>query len=163
VASFAYLFLGGRVILTPPASTRPEAVATVRSMWERAGAQVSEMSAQHHDDVLAATSHLPHVLAYTLVHTLAGMSDRDEIFQYAAGGFRDFTRIASSDPRMWHDICVANREALLAAIRVFGVELEQLARALRQGDHAQLLRVFENAKQARDRFEHGRQSKERQP
>jgi prephenate dehydrogenase len=157
-ASFAELFDGRKVILTPQVYTNAGALAKVRWMWEQTGATVLEMTAQHHDDVLAATSHLPHVLAYTLVHTLAGMSDRDEIFKYAAGGFRDFTRIASSDPRMWHDICLANRDALLAAIRLFGIELERVSRALSRDDGAYLLSVFENAKRARDRFEHERKS-----
>lgn len=151
-ASFAELFRGRKVILTPQENTAPDALAKVRWMWEQTGAQVLEMTAQHHDDVLAATSHLPHVLAFTLVHTLAARPDRDEVFKYAAGGFRDFTRIASSDPRMWHDICLANRDAMLAAIRAFGIELEQLAKALRQDDGQYLLKIFEDARAARERY-----------
>jgi prephenate dehydrogenase len=151
-ASFAELFQNRKVILTPLPETRSSAVAKVRALWEAAGAQVIEMSAEHHDQVLAATSHLPHVLAYTLVHCLARMDDSREIFNYAAGGFRDFTRIASSDPRMWHDICLANRDELLGVIRKFGIELETLAKALRDGNGEYLLKVFEQAKEARDRF-----------
>jgi prephenate dehydrogenase len=151
-ASFAELFQQRKVILTPLPETQPNAVAQVRELWEATGAQVVEMTVEHHDQVLAATSHLPHVLAFTLVHCLARLDDSREIFNYAAGGFRDFTRIASSDPRMWHDICLANRDELLGVIRKFGIELEQVAQALRNGDGESLLKVFEQAKEARDRF-----------
>ncbi len=151
-ASFPELFRDRKVILTPLPETDVAAVLRVRQAWAAAGAQVVEMSVQHHDQVLAATSHLPHVLAYSLVHCLAQMDDSQEIFNYAAGGFRDFTRIASSDPRMWHDICLANRDELLGVIKTFGMELEQLAKALRSGDGQYLLKVFQQAKEARDRF-----------
>lgn len=151
-ASFAELFQQRKVILTPLPETRSTALAMVRALWEVTGAQVIEMSVDHHDQVLAATSHLPHVLAYTLVHCLARMDDSREIFNYAAGGFRDFTRIASSDPRMWYDICLANRDELLGVIRKFGIELEHVAKALRAGDGEYLLKVFQQAKEARDRF-----------
>lgn len=151
-ASFAELFQQRKIILTPLPETDRAALTHVRALWEATGAQVIEMDVEHHDQVLAATSHLPHVLAYTLVNCLARMDDSREIFNYAAGGFRDFTRIASSDPHMWHDICLANRDELLGVIRKFGIELEQLAKALRQGDGAYLLQVFQQAKQARDRF-----------
>ena len=102
------------------------------------------------DAVLAATSHLPHLLAYTLVDTLARLDDRAEIFRYAAGGFRDFTRIASSDPTMWRDICVANREQLLEMIALFNADLAQLAEAIRNDDRAAILTTFQRAKRARD-------------
>jgi prephenate dehydrogenase len=105
---------------------------------------------RHHDAVLAATSHLPHMLAYTLVDTLARLDDRAEVFRYAAGGFRDFTRIASSDPVMWHDICVANREQLLEMIALFSADLAQLAEAIRGDDRAAILTTFQRAKRARD-------------
>lgn len=149
-ASFAELFRGRRVILTPLAETAPEAVATVTAMWRATGAEVLEMGARHHDEVLAATSHLPHLLAYCLVDTLARLDDRVEIFRYAAGGFRDFTRIASSDPTMWRDICLANREPLLAALAQFNDNLSQLEAALERDDSASLLSVFNHAKSARD-------------
>ncbi len=149
-ASFAELFQGRRVILTPVAETEPEAIAKVAVMWRATGAEVLEMGAQHHDEVLAATSHLPHLLAYCLVDTLARLDDRVEIFRYAAGGFRDFTRIASSDPAMWRDICLANREPLLAALAQFNGELSQLATALERDDGGALLSVFSRAKNARD-------------
>ncbi len=149
-ASFATLFHGRRVILTPVAGTTAVAHHLVRRMWELTGAEVVDMDVRHHDAVLAATSHLPHMLAYTLVDTLARLDDRAEIFRYAAGGFRDFTRIASSDPRMWHDICVANREQLLKMIELFGADLERLATAIRNDDRAAVLATFERAKTARD-------------
>lgn len=151
-ASFAELFRKRKVILTPVSATHVWAVARVTWMWEQAGAQVSAMDMQHHDQILAASSHLPHVLAYALVHTLAGMQDRDEIFKYAAGGFRDFTRIASSDPQMWHDICLANRDALLTMLRRYSGELQQIADALQHGDGTYLQTVFAQAKQARDAY-----------
>jgi prephenate dehydrogenase len=151
-ASFAELFRQRRVILTPLSHTNPEATRTVRALWEKAGAEVVEMEVQHHDEVLAATSHLPHVLAFALVDTLARMEERREIFRFAAGGFRDFTRIASSDPQMWHDICLANREAIVAMIEVYQRDLNQLADAMRRGDGAALLETFQRAKKARDGF-----------
>ena len=149
-AAFATLFQRRRVILTPLAETAAVAHHLVRKMWELTGAEVIDMGVRHHDAVLAATSHLPHMLAYTLVDTLARLDDRAEIFRYAAGGFRDFTRIASSDPRMWHDICVANREQLLEMIALFGADLERLAEAIRTDDRAAILATFERAKRARD-------------
>ncbi len=151
-ASILDLFAGRTVILTPAAETSPQCVAKVRAMWEACGARVVEMSAQHHDEVLAATSHLPHMLAYLLVDTLARMHDKTEIFAYAAGGFRDFTRIASSDPAMWHDICVANRDALLDVLERYRGGLDELIEAVRAGNGEHLLEVFMRAKQARDKF-----------
>ncbi|MBK8181493.1 MAG: prephenate dehydrogenase/arogenate dehydrogenase family protein [Candidatus Competibacteraceae bacterium] len=149
-ASFATLFQKRRVILTPLAETDAAAHRLIRKMWELTGAEVVDMGVRHHDAVLAATSHLPHMLAYTLVDTLAQMDDRAEIFRYAAGGFRDFTRIASSDPRMWHDICVANREQLLEMIALFAADLERLAAAIRHDERDAILTLFQRAKRARD-------------
>jgi prephenate dehydrogenase len=124
----------------------------VRALWQAAGAEVVEMEVRHHDEVLAATSHLPHVLAYTLVDTLARMEEHTEIFRYAAGGFRDFTRIASSDPRMWHDICLANRDAILKVMDSYAADLAAVRDAIERGDGAALLSIFGRAKQARDEF-----------
>lgn len=152
-SSFATLFQQRRVILTPLPETAPAAYQLVRRMWELTGAEVVDMEVEHHDAVLAATSHLPHMLAYTLVDTLARLDDRVEIFRYAAGGFRDFTRIASSDPQMWHDICVANREELLKMIATFSADLQNLAQAIRADDRATLLTTFQRAKQARDNLQ----------
>ncbi|TCK18088.1 prephenate dehydrogenase [Thiogranum longum] len=151
-ASFAGLYQGRRVILTPLEQTRPEATARVRAMWEAAGATVNEMSVEHHDEVLAATSHLPHMLAFALVESLARLSEQREIFEYAAGGFTDFTRIASSDPVMWRDICIANRDALLKMLERFNTDLETLHTAIDSRDEETLLRIFTEAKVARDAF-----------
>ena len=151
-ASFAELYTGRRVILTPTAETQPGAVKKVRAMWEAAGASVNEMSVEHHDEVLAATSHLPHMLAFALVESLARMSEKREIFEYAAGGFRDFTRIASSDPVMWRDICLANRDALLAVVENFRNDLDDLTHAIRAQDTGRILKIFQDAKAARDAF-----------
>jgi len=151
-ASFAELFQHRRVILTPDKNTDQHAIRTVTSLWQACGAQVMEMDADHHDAVLAATSHLPHMLAYALVDTLARMDDSQEIFDYAAGGFRDFTRIASSDPLMWHDICLSNREQLIKVIRAFSDDLHRLCDAMEQGDSAYIKSTFTRAKNARDKF-----------
>ena len=151
-ASFSDLYTGRRVILTPTAETQPAAVKKVRAMWEAAGASVNEMNVQHHDEVLAATSHLPHMLAFALVESLARMSEKREIFEYAAGGFRDFTRIASSDPVMWRDICLANRDALLNMVENFRGDLDDLTSAIRDQDAGRVLRIFQDAKAARDAF-----------
>jgi len=121
-------------------------------MWEAAGAQVNEMSVEHHDEVLAATSHLPHMLAFALVESLARLAEQREIFEYAAGGFRDFTRIASSDPTMWRDICVANRDALLTMLDRFNDDLGMLRTAVDSRDGDTLLKIFSDAKTARDAF-----------
>lgn len=151
-ASFAELFQHRRVILTPHAQTDKNALNKVNLLWQACGAQVIEMDAVHHDAVLAATSHLPHMLAYALVDTLARMDDSQEIFDYAAGGFRDFTRIASSDPVMWHDICLANREQLVKVIRAFSDDLHRLCDAMEQGDSEFIKTTFTRAKNARDKF-----------
>jgi prephenate dehydrogenase len=151
-ASFAELFRQRRVILTPTAQSDAAALATIRWMWQQTGAEVSEMTVAHHDEVLAATSHLPHLLAFTLVDTLARLEDHDDIFRFAAGGFRDFTRIASSSPQMWHDICLNNREALLKMVGRFSAELATLAAAIERGDGEAILQTFERAKAARDSY-----------
>lgn len=156
-ASFAELFQGRRVILSPLAETDPGALQAVRDMWLACGADITEMDAGHHDEVLAATSHLPHLLAFTLVSSLSNMGERDEIFQYAAGGFRDFTRIASSDPVMWRDICIANRDDLLAMAARFSNDLGVVSDMIESGDWDGLLEVFQRAKAARDRFAGGGQ------
>ncbi|MDO9372511.1 MAG: prephenate dehydrogenase/arogenate dehydrogenase family protein [Gammaproteobacteria bacterium] len=151
-ASFAELFQNRRVVLTPLAHTSADAIRQVRAMWEQAGAEVMEMDAARHDAVLAATSHLPHLLAYALVDTLARMESHDDIFRFAAGGFRDFTRIAASDPVMWRDICLANRDAILSVLERFSADLEQLRAAISADDGARILDVFTRAKHERDQF-----------
>jgi prephenate dehydrogenase len=151
-ASFPGLYQDRRVILTPLPNTLSAATERVRAMWEVAGAQVVSMDPVHHDAVLAATSHLPHLLAYSLVDTLSRLDENNEVFDYAAGGFRDFTRIASSDPVMWRDICLANADAILLMIGHFVDDLQALSEAIRRNDGEQLLAVFTAAKAARDRF-----------
>jgi prephenate dehydrogenase len=149
-ASFSSLFVGRRVVLTPLPETSAEALARVRAMWQAAGAEVVSMSVEHHDTVLAATSHLPHLLAYALVDMLARLDDSREIFAYAAGGFRDFTRIASSDPVMWRDISLANRNAIADMLKKYRAELDGLIAAVTAGDGAKLETLFAHAKAARD-------------
>ena len=151
-ASFAGLYRNRRVILTPVGSTDTAAAGRVRAMWEATGAEVVDMDPVHHDAILAATSHLPHLLAFTLVDSLARMSDQQEVFEYAAGGFRDFTRIASSDPVMWRDICLANHDAIQLLIEHFIADLQTVNQAVQAQDGERLLEIFANAKDARDRF-----------
>ena len=151
-ASSADLFVDHRVILTPDKETDPEAVELVRSIWASTGAEVVDMAVAEHDTVLAATSHLPHVLAYALVDALAQSPASEDIFRFAAGGFRDFTRIASSDPAMWRDISIANKPALLDAIDMFSDQLAHLRRAVADGDGEELYTTFTRAKAARDDF-----------
>jgi prephenate dehydrogenase len=151
-ASFAGLYRNRRVILTPVEGTDAAAADRVRAMWEAAGAEVTDMDPVHHDAILAATSHLPHLLAFTLVDSLARMTDQQEVFEYAAGGFRDFTRIASSDPVMWRDICLANHDAIQLLIEHFINDLDRVKQAVMSQDGERLLEIFSNAKDARDRF-----------
>ena len=151
-ASSAELFANHRVILTPVEDNEAAAVSLVREMWLSAGAEVVDMSVERHDAVLAATSHLPHMLAYGLVDALAADADSDEIFRCAAGGFRDFTRIASSDPTMWRDIAIANRDAVLASIDMFSAHLADLRAAVAAEDAQALTDTFTRAKTARDEF-----------
>tara|TARA_R100001244_G_scaffold259_2_gene383 strand:- start:30865 stop:33123 length:2259 start_codon:yes stop_codon:yes gene_type:complete len=146
------LFRRHKVILTPLEQSDPHAVALVDRLWCELGADVEHMQVEHHDQVLAATSHLPHLLAFGLVDSLAKRSENLEIFRYAAGGFRDFTRIAGSDPVMWHDIFLANREAVLRTLDVFRDDLDALRDAVDAGDGHQLLGVFTRARVAREHF-----------
>jgi prephenate dehydrogenase len=154
-ASFPELYQNRRVILTPTEATSSEALQRVSRMWELCGSDVTIMSVEHHDEVLAATSHLPHMLAFALVDSLARMKENDEIFRYAAGGFRDFTRIASSSPVMWRDICIANREALGAIMESYIQDMHELAETVAQGDGERLLEIFERAKASRDKYVDG--------
>lgn len=151
-ASRADLFQGRRVILTPLTHTDAAAIDAVRHMWRQIGAEVVEMSVEHHDEILGATSHLPHILAFTLVDTLARLHEHAEIFRFAAGGFRDFTRIASSDPVMWRDICLANRDAIVTMIDRFQGDLMVLREAILAGDDRHIEAIFARAKTARDKY-----------
>lgn len=154
-ASFPELYQNRRVILTPTPQTSADALQRVREMWRVAGAEVVEMEVRHHDEVLAATSHLPHMLAFGLVDALARMEEHDEIFRYAAGGFRDFTRIASSNPVMWRDICIANQNALSRMLSSFAEEMQALAVSIETGNADRLLEIFQRAKDARDIYVDG--------
>ncbi len=149
-ASLSDLYRDRRVILTPLENSDPEALRIVTEMWQTAGAEVVEMNVEHHDKVLAATSHLPHLLAYALVDSLAKQEAHSEIFRFAAGGFRDFSRIASSNPTMWRDISLANRDQLLQAIDSFQDELDLVKQMVQDEDGASLLELFSRAKKARD-------------
>ncbi len=151
-----------RVILTPVESTGSAHIDLVTAMWEAVGAEVLNMSIAEHDEVLAATSHLPHVIAYSLVDTLAHDITNPNIFRYAAGGFRDFTRIASSDPVMWHDIMRANKSAILQSMDSFIDNLTRLRSSIEQEDSNYLLDVFTRAKDARDEFTHMLAQRQRQ-
>ncbi|HVC57686.1 MAG TPA: prephenate/arogenate dehydrogenase family protein [Stellaceae bacterium] len=143
-AGFAELFRDRWCILTPPPGTAPEAVAKIAALWEKAGMRVATMTAAHHDKVLAVTSHLPHLIAYTIVGTATDLGHdlESEVVAYSAGGFRDFTRIAASDPVMWRDIFLANREAVLELLQRFSEDLTALQRAIRRGEGDTLHQYF---------------------
>lgn len=149
-AAFAELYQAHRVVLTPVAETHASAVDMVRDMWLKTGAEVFEMQVAHHDVVLAATSHLPHVLAFNLVNMLAQRDDCDEVLRYAAGGFRDFSRIASSDAVMWRDICLGNQTAILELLQQYRQGLDAIEKAIHDGNGAYLVDNFSRAKKARD-------------
>ena len=153
-ASFPALFHGSRTILTPTARTTPSALAMVRTAWESCGSKVEYLDADHHDRVLAATSHLPHLMAYNVVRTLSDLENdiQSEVFRYAASGFRDFTRIASSDPAMWRDICLENRSAILEILHRFRHDLDELIGDIDQSQGEALFNVFSRSKNTRDRI-----------
>jgi len=150
-AGFADLFHDRWCILTPLPNTDPEALARVAALWELAGMRVATMAAEHHDKVLAVTSHLPHLIAYTIVGTATelGQDLQSEVVAYSAGGFRDFTRIAASDPVMWRDIFLSNREAVLELLQRFSEDLTALQRAIRRGDGETLHHWFERTRAIR--------------
>ncbi len=143
-AGFAALFDGRWCILTPPPDTDPAAVERIAALWRMAGMMVELMDVEHHDAVLAITSHLPHLIAYNIVGTVTDLEEetRQEVFKYAAAGFRDFTRIASSDPVMWRDIFLNNRGAVLEMLGRFTEDLSALQRAVRRGDGDYLETLF---------------------
>jgi prephenate dehydrogenase len=151
-AASAGLFLDRRVVLTPLPENRPESVQRVEDAWKACGARITRLDPEEHDAVLAAVSHLPHLLAYALVHDIALRDNAAQLFAYAAGGFRDFTRIASSHPEMWRDICIANRDRLLAELGRYKVKLEVMDRLLQAADGAGLEKIFAEARAARDRW-----------
>jgi cyclohexadieny/prephenate dehydrogenase len=143
-AGFAELFVGRWCILTPPEGADAAAVERLAAFWRALGARVETMTAEHHDLVLAVTSHLPHLIAYTIVGTAdeLGAVTRSEVLQFSAGGFRDFTRIAASDPTMWRDVFLANKEAVLEMLGTFNEDLSKLTRAIRRGDGETLHELF---------------------
>lgn len=151
-AAVVDLYQGRRVILTPTEQTDRQALAIVAAMWEVTGALVEQMPVVMHDQVLAATSHLPHVLAFSLVDTLLNMPQQEDILRYAAGGFRDFTRIASSDPVMWRDICLYNAPAILEMIQALQNNLNEFAGLIRDHNGQALHQRMTKAKQARDNY-----------
>ena len=146
------LFEGRRVILTTLPSNDKNSVELLTEMWRSLGAEVVEMSVTEHDKFLSATSHLPHILAYNLVNVLSKKFEENNIFDYAGGGFRDFTRIAGSDPTMWRDIALANREEILKSMDDFSSDLNLLRLAIEQNNAKSLLDIFTRAKNARDSF-----------
>lgn len=151
-ASSADLFKHRRLILTPLPDTDSRALESIRQFWERIGSSVSMMAVEHHDTVLAATSHFPHILAFALVGLLGRKDEQREIFKYAAGGFKDFSRIASSDPTMWQDICLANKQEIIPLIRQFQAELSKIEQLLAEDQAQQLFDTFTYARNARQRF-----------
>ena len=153
-AAKAELFQGRRVVLTPIRENARASVAAVEAAWSACGAKVSRMDAEEHDAVLAAVSHLPHVLAYALVHDVAKRNNSEQLFSFAAGGFRDFTRIASSHPEMWRDICLANRDRLLQELKLYANELGSIRKLIDNGDGAGLEKLFAAAREARDKWIH---------
>jgi prephenate dehydrogenase len=151
-AASAELFRNRRVVLTPLAENEEDSIAKVQALWSACGAKVSRMGAEEHDAVLAAVSHLPHLLAFALVHEVAERENSAELFSFAAGGFRDFTRIASSHPEMWRDICVANRDRLLDEVSRFSKKLDHVKALLDNPE--KLEKLFAEARAARDAWIH---------
>ena len=150
-AGFATLFNGRWCIVTPIDGTDDAAVTRLESFWQRLGAKVDRMDPRHHDLVLAITSHLPHLIAYTIVGTASDLEDvtRSEVIKYSAGGFRDFTRIAASDPTMWRDVFLANKDAVLEMLQRFSEDLTALQRAIRWGDGDALFDLFTRTRAVR--------------
>lgn len=151
-AARADLYQGRRVVLAPQAETRGEATATVRALWEAAGAQVETLDAERHDRIFAAVSHLPHLAAFALVDDLVQRADSETFFRFAASGFRDFTRIAGSSPEMWRDIALANRDAVLAELDAYMQALQAVRAAVSAQDAEALLEIFARARAARERW-----------
>ena len=150
-AGFAELFVNRWCILTPGAKATPEAVAKLTSFWRALGSDVDIMDAEHHDLVLAITSHIPHLIAYNIVGTVADLESdtRSEVVKYSASGFRDFTRIAASDPAMWRDVFLANKDAVLEMLGRFSEDLSGLQRAIRRGDSETLVKLFTRTRKIR--------------
>jgi prephenate dehydrogenase len=151
-AAMADLYLNKNVVITPTVKTSPEAIASVKALWQECGANVSEMTAATHDGIFAAVSHLPHLLAFALVDDIASRENAEQLFGFAASGFRDFTRIAGSHPEMWRDISLANRTALLNELDAYQAELARLHDLLEREDGNGLHALFERASIARNNW-----------
>lgn len=151
-AAMADLYLNKNVVITPAAETNPQAIASVKALWQECGANVSEMTAATHDGIFAAVSHLPHLLAFALVDDIASRANAEQLFGFAASGFRDFTRIAGSHPEMWRDISLANRTALLNELDAYQAELARLHDLLEREDGNGLHALFERASIARNNW-----------
>ncbi len=152
-AAKADLFIGKNVVLTPNANTSTEALKLVSELWVKTGANLSEMTAQAHDQIFAAVSHLPHLLAFALVNNLANRKNAKQLFDFAASGFRDFTRIAGSSPEMWLDISLGNKRALLDELEAYQTELSNLQKLLKNDDSQGLKLMFEHASNARQAWQ----------
>jgi prephenate dehydrogenase len=154
-AANAQLYRGRRVVLAPLPENRQQDVETVAALWSAIGARVSRMTPEEHDQVFAAVSHLPHVLAYALVSDVSGRPNSAQLFGYAAGGFRDFTRIASSHPEMWRDICVANRDRILNELHLYEKKLQAIGQMLETKDASALETLFTEARATREKWLNG--------
>jgi cyclohexadieny/prephenate dehydrogenase len=150
-AGFATLFEGRWCILTPTPDADPVQVARLRHFWEMLGSRVEEMDAEHHDKVLAIVSHLPHIIAYNIVGTAEDLETvtESEVIKYSASGFRDFTRLAASDPVMWRDVCLHNKDAILEMLSRFSEDLAYLQRAIRWGEGDKLFELFTRTRDVR--------------
>ncbi len=151
-ASSSELFKNHLVVLTPVPETRKTAISRVQNLWELAGARVTTLEPGNHDEIFAACSHVPHVLAFMLVDLLVRQDNHKAVFEYSAGGFRDFTRIAASDPAMWRDICLENGSAITSLLRQYQNEIKSMINAIETASDNKLLEIFERAKHARDQY-----------
>ncbi len=145
------LYVDQKVIITPVEETSEDAIQRVKEMWQAAGAIVTTLDIVQHDHVLAATSHLPHILAYSFVNTLSKSEYGDDVFAFTAGGFKSFSRTASSDPVMWRDVCLENRDAIVKYLDAFQQDLADLSNKIKDSDGDALMEVFINSKETRDR------------
>jgi len=157
-AARADLFQAKNVVLTPSEHNTEQHIQAVQSMWEQCGARICRMTASEHDAIFASVSHLPHLLAFALVHDIASRDNADQLFAFAASGFRDFTRIAGSSPEMWRDISLANRDALLSELNQYQADLSRLQKMLQQSDAQGLQEFLEHASQARNAWAKQRES-----
>ncbi|HQR51217.1 MAG TPA: prephenate dehydrogenase/arogenate dehydrogenase family protein [Methylophilaceae bacterium] len=161
LAAKAELFDSKKVVLTPLPETDPDATAKAEAFWRACGARVSDMTVETHDRIFAAVSHLPHVLAFALVEDIACRPNADQLFGFAAGGFRDFSRIAGSSPEMWRDICLANRDAMLQELDAYATQLAQIRSLIDSNDGVELAKLFEHARNARSAWADAQQKQKK--